>query len=875
MRQHKEPKTKGRGNQKKTSGSSKKVTASSTVPKPAETTSTPSQSLDKCTNCNRFYTTISSTATTSSRTNVAVTINRQTGRTSRTKRSVSDPNYCTPISFTTESTVGSTAGHILAPTGSVVEIPSKLPPANTVQHVTGNESILKSGLIGLNHSEHVYPCNDLLQGSVYSVASHKPGSTIVHGRHGYTNLPITSDADTCMLDSDMVVLDYDGMNLVQSDQVENDFTKVLMNESDVNLFDNDLLSYLPDYLPEVNQFQTNLQNVSELMPAVQSVTTTQDHVRTGIPCDNVIEGTPCKQVIPNQISLSSHPHHVQQSNITNTAMVHRSDRTLYSPTEMISTDCHTFNNLTPSLLQSGTNVDGLLPSTHQCSTNGLSLEADLNIFQMGVPGVIVADMDMTQMSLPEGCVCHGVNPSATHTNVLYSSVHQGNIVNVCTSVEALSSLPQPGPSRLNVSTSTVEAPQKDVLDKDVSGLHETDPSCISPVRESLLPKSKESLSSAEAINANTTSLNALDVSAVQSNLSQGSVSLVQSMPGVQTSVLGGENGESRIVNDEESPPNVSVSQGTSAEGSADLHATNVHSENIITEFSPEWSYCDGKTKVLILGDWSRPRHNGSYSCLFDGCSVSATLIQPGVLRCFCPPHDPGMVSLQVAWNGFIISNACVFEYKMRENAANSASDWLGANDEDLKKLILERVERLESILGLRMSPAVTEGEVGEIDGELGTVEDRVVRICEVLLKQPRACQFLDAEPGPKGLTLLHLAAGLGYTKLIRFLQSQACAEKSRNMGTNNQGTDVLIQTADVREDCADCSPRAKDSFGFIPLMWACWRGHEDAAMTLLAWQPLTYSDCDQSGRTAKTIAQEMGHVDLVRQMEEFMCGEDM
>lgn len=42
----------------------------------------------------------------------------------------------------------------------------------------------------------------------------------------------------------------------------------------------------------------------------------------------------------------------------------------------------------------------------------------------------------------------------------------------------------------------------------------------------------------------------------------------------------------------------------------------------------------GGVKVLITGPWQEASNN--YSCLFDQISVPASLIQPGVLRCYCP-----------------------------------------------------------------------------------------------------------------------------------------------------------------------------------------------------------------------------------------------
>lgn len=47
----------------------------------------------------------------------------------------------------------------------------------------------------------------------------------------------------------------------------------------------------------------------------------------------------------------------------------------------------------------------------------------------------------------------------------------------------------------------------------------------------------------------------------------------------------------------------------------------------------------GGVKVLITGPWQEASNN--YSCLFDQISVPASLIQPGVLRCYCPGEKTG------------------------------------------------------------------------------------------------------------------------------------------------------------------------------------------------------------------------------------------
>lgn len=53
-------------------------------------------------------------------------------------------------------------------------------------------------------------------------------------------------------------------------------------------------------------------------------------------------------------------------------------------------------------------------------------------------------------------------------------------------------------------------------------------------------------------------------------------------------------------------------------------------------------------KVLITGPWLES--SSEYSCLFDHISVPAALIQPGVLRCYCPGNTPACMSHFVPYN---------------------------------------------------------------------------------------------------------------------------------------------------------------------------------------------------------------------------------
>lgn len=61
--------------------------------------------------------------------------------------------------------------------------------------------------------------------------------------------------------------------------------------------------------------------------------------------------------------------------------------------------------------------------------------------------------------------------------------------------------------------------------------------------------------------------------------------------------------------------------------------------------------------MLITGPWLES--SSEYSCLFDHISVPAALIQPGVLRCYCPGNTLVLVKTLFCL-GFFVLNALVF-----------------------------------------------------------------------------------------------------------------------------------------------------------------------------------------------------------------------
>nr|XP_024648123.1 calmodulin-binding transcription activator 1 isoform X13 [Macaca nemestrina] len=293
---------------------------------------------------------------------------------------------------------------------------------------------------------------------------------------------------------------------------------------------------------------------------------------------------------------------------------------------------------------------------------------------------------------------------------------------------------------------------------------------------------------------------------------------------------------------------------------------------MVTDYSPEWSYPEGGVKVLITGPWQEASNN--YSCLFDQISVPASLIQPGVLRCYCPAHDTGLVTLQVAFNNQIISNSVVFEYKARAlpTLPSSQHDWLSLDDNQFRMSILERLEQMERRMaemtgsqqhkqasgggssggGSGTGNGGSQAQCASGTGALGSCfESRVVVVCEKMMS--RACwaksKHLIHSKTFRGMTLLHLAAAQGYATLIQTLI------KWRTKHADSIDLELEVDPLNV------------DHFSCTPLMWACALGHLEAAVVLYKWDRRAISIPDSLGRLPLGIARSRGHVKLAECLE--------
>ncbi|KAM9260184.1 LOW QUALITY PROTEIN: calmodulin-binding transcription activator 2-like [Morus bassanus] len=272
----------------------------------------------------------------------------------------------------------------------------------------------------------------------------------------------------------------------------------------------------------------------------------------------------------------------------------------------------------------------------------------------------------------------------------------------------------------------------------------------------------------------------------------------------------------------------------------------------ITDFSPEWSYPEGGVKVLITGPWGA----GAYSCLFDRVSVPAALVQPGVLRCYCPPHEAGVAALRVACPPRLLSAAAPFEYRARGGAGappGSQLDWLSLDEAQFRLSILERLEQLETRLGALPPPR---GAPPDTPPE----QARVVAVCEAMMARlgwpGTAAGTAGTAAGTalahgatfRGMTLLHLAAAQGYAGLVEALRRWRAL-----------AADSLAEQ--------EVDPLNVDHFSCTPLMWACALGHREAAERLCRWDRRALAVPDTLGRLPR-LARARGHLALVTRLEE-------
>ncbi|XP_017066126.1 LOW QUALITY PROTEIN: uncharacterized protein LOC108104515 [Drosophila eugracilis] len=265
----------------------------------------------------------------------------------------------------------------------------------------------------------------------------------------------------------------------------------------------------------------------------------------------------------------------------------------------------------------------------------------------------------------------------------------------------------------------------------------------------------------------------------------------------------------------------------------------------ICDFSPEWSYTEGGVKVLVAGPWTSA-NGGAYTVLFDAQPVPTQLVQEGVLRCYCPAHEAGFVTLQVACGGFLVSNSVMFEYKL-SLLADAPFDASSSNDCLYKFTLLNRLSTIDEKLQVKTEQELTTDHTALYLEP--NFEEKLVAYCHKLIKHAWSMPSTAASwtVGLRGMTLLHLAAALGYAKLVGAM-----------LNWRSENPHIILET--------ELDALSQDVYGFTPLAWACVRGHVECSLLLYKWNHNALKIKTQAQQTPLDLANMRGHKHLLAQM---------
>ncbi|XP_055919254.1 uncharacterized protein LOC129951227 isoform X3 [Eupeodes corollae] len=262
----------------------------------------------------------------------------------------------------------------------------------------------------------------------------------------------------------------------------------------------------------------------------------------------------------------------------------------------------------------------------------------------------------------------------------------------------------------------------------------------------------------------------------------------------------------------------------------------------ISDYSPEWAYPEGGVKVLVTGPW---KLSSTYTVLFDSVPVPTILVQEGVLRCFCPAHEVGLATLQVASDGYVISNSVIFEYK---SSPNPEATFDGTTNDCLYKFtLLNRLSSIDEKMQIKMEPKESPEDAAFM--MQSNFEERMVNYCHQLTNKlwRSNAPVSWTSSGFKGMTLLHLAAALGYAKLV-------CA--MLNWRTENPN--FILET--------EIDALSQDVYGYTPMTWACARGHTETALILYKFNHNAMKIKNLSLQTPMDVAKSKGFKYLLSEL---------
>ncbi|TMW40033.1 hypothetical protein DOY81_014887, partial [Sarcophaga bullata] len=211
------------------------------------------------------------------------------------------------------------------------------------------------------------------------------------------------------------------------------------------------------------------------------------------------------------------------------------------------------------------------------------------------------------------------------------------------------------------------------------------------------------------------------------------------------------------------------------------------------------------------------------------------------MRCYCPSHEVGYATLQVSCDGFVISDSVMFEYIMM--TCQEAPFDANTNDCFYKFSLCNRLTTIEETMQAKGETVTTVTASHQIFSLQGNLEEKLVAYCHQLTKmswQNIASSGSNWNAGYKGMTLLHLAAALGYNKLV-------CAL----LTWRTENPHIILET--------EIDAFSQDTHGYTPLTWACSRGHLDTAILLYKWNQNALKIKNHAQHTPLDVAHNKGN----------------
>ncbi|XP_013930687.1 PREDICTED: calmodulin-binding transcription activator 2-like, partial [Thamnophis sirtalis] len=248
-------------------------------------------------------------------------------------------------------------------------------------------------------------------------------------------------------------------------------------------------------------------------------------------------------------------------------------------------------------------------------------------------------------------------------------------------------------------------------------------------------------------------------------------------------------------------------------------------------------------------------------CLY-GCYVHSSIVPTFHRRCYWLLQNPDIVLVHYL-NVPAIEDCGKICSPILCSINSDRKEWLKWSKEDLVGQLKPMCKEGRGGTGtattagaLRLTGRFHEGptlpSLSDSRAASDSFEERIVAVCEKMMLSQSwlRSETLVHHVSFRGMTLLHLAAAQGYTRLIETLI------KWRSLNAQNLDLEQEVDPLNV------------DHFSCTPLMWACALGHLEAAQLLYRWNSQALAIPDSLGRLPLTVARSRGHVKLATCLEE-------